>query len=58
MMFKVLSMMFSDQCDSVTCQNGGTCSTSDGSFVCYCLEGYTGTYCETGTLQYLYHSSK
>jgi len=30
-------------CESVTCQNGGTCI--DGS--CYCPSGYTGTNCET-----------
>ena len=38
----------SDPCDSVSCQNEGTCSTIDGSFLCNCLSGYTGIYCETG----------
>ena len=48
-----LSMMFSDPCDSVTCQNEGTCLASDGSFTCNCLDGYTGTLCETG--RYIYY---
>ena len=48
-----LSMMFSDPYDSVTCQNEGTCLASDGSFTCNCLDGYTGTLCETG--RYIYY---
>jgi len=37
------------------CQNEGTCvngsrSDSPGSFNCLCLLGYTGTFCEIGTL--------
>lgn len=36
-----------DQCASVTCQNGGTCS--DGK--CTCASGYTGTNCEKKTCE-------
>jgi hypothetical protein len=32
-----------DECASVTCQNGGSCSDGD----CTCPSGYTGTRCET-----------
>ena len=37
-----------DECDSVPCQNGGTCIDSINEFTCDCIPGYTGIYCETG----------
>lgn len=32
-----------DECDNVTCKNGGTCVNG----TCKCPADYTGTYCET-----------
>ena len=31
-------------CDSNPC-NGGTCQYHAGSYICYCLPGYTGVFC-------------
>jgi len=33
-------------CDSVTCQNEGTCSVEAGLAVCCCKGDYSGTTCE------------
>ena len=33
-------------CDSVTCQNEGTCSVEAGLAVCCCKGAYSGTTCE------------
>ncbi|XP_071951339.1 protocadherin Fat 4-like [Antedon mediterranea] len=35
-----------DQCESVSCQNGGTCIDGSGSFSCQCLSGFAGDLCE------------
>ena len=36
-----------DPCADVTCLNGGSCSNLEGGdFLCVCLEGYQGKYCE------------
>ncbi|XP_067671780.1 uncharacterized protein [Haliotis asinina] len=36
------------QCDASLCQNGGTCSRTDaGTISCSCVQGYTGSRCET-----------
>eukprot|EP01050_Picozoa_sp_SAG11_P003973 SAG11_NODE_240_length_11781_cov_78.887690_2_plen_198_part_00 len=35
-----------DECDSLPCQSGGTCVEGVASFVCVCVEGYAGLYCE------------
>jgi hypothetical protein len=36
-----------DECLASPCQHGGTCVNSPGSYACQCLEGWTGTNCET-----------
>lgn len=34
------------------CQNGGTCLNSYGGYACVCVDGFTGTNCETSKLQH------
>lgn len=34
--------------DEALCQNNGTCSNTEGSYVCSCVEGWQGHNCETG----------
>nr|XP_034322617.1 fucolectin-like [Crassostrea gigas] len=34
-----------NECLDNPCQNGGTCSNSDGSFTCTCAGGFTGALC-------------
>ena len=34
-----------NECESDPCQNGGTCTNTDGSFNCMCSSGYTGDVC-------------
>ncbi|WAR27674.1 FAT4-like protein [Mya arenaria] len=37
-----------DECQTITCANGGRCVNTDGSFECKdCLEGWTGQLCNT-----------
>lgn len=36
-----------DNCKGVTCSNGGTCNSTDGS--CTCSTGYEGTTCQTAS---------
>ncbi|XP_076009719.1 sushi, nidogen and EGF-like domain-containing protein 1 [Genypterus blacodes] len=36
-----------NECASLPCQNGGTCTDQINSFTCQCPPGYTGTQCET-----------
>ncbi|XP_041696619.1 sushi, nidogen and EGF-like domain-containing protein 1 isoform X1 [Coregonus clupeaformis] len=36
-----------DECSSVPCQNGGTCSDQVNGFTCQCPPGFTGTVCQT-----------
>jgi len=36
-----------DRCASNPCQNGGTCLNQLDNFVCECIFGVTGTFCET-----------
>ena len=37
-----------DDCENVTCENGGSCHDGWGNFTCQCISGYTGSYCQTG----------
>ena len=36
-----------NDCEKVTCQNGGTCVDGVDSYSCSCVKGYEGTHCET-----------
>lgn len=36
------------ECDPNPCQNGGTCVEVGDTYECTCLQGYTGTNCDTG----------
>lgn len=38
-----------DECLTLdTCQNEGTCTNTDGSFMCECRTGWTSLTCDTG----------
>lgn len=37
-----------DDCESVMCQNDGSCVDGVNSFTCICTAGFTGKYCQTG----------
>ena len=40
-----------DECNSLPCMNGGSCTDSVNGFDCSCDNpGYTGTLCETGEI--------
>ena len=46
--FKIIISSFSsDDCSSVTCQNGGTCVDGINTATCDCVPGFTGSSCET-----------
>lgn len=35
-----------DKCETINCQNGGTCILEEGRAVCECTDEYTGETCE------------
>lgn len=37
-----------NECASSPCENGGYCHDGINSFTCNCVNGFTGTLCETG----------
>lgn len=37
-----------NECASSPCENGGYCRDGINSFTCTCVNGFTGTLCETG----------
>ena len=47
--FSLISV-FSDinECHSDPCMNGATCEDGVFQYTCSCVDGYTGTHCETG----------
>jgi len=41
-----IEIVDSDFCAPNPCQNDGACKNLYGGFVCYCVTGYSGTFCE------------
>ena len=39
-----------NECTSGPCQNGGVCQDLPGSFICSCIPGWTGQYCQIGII--------
>ena len=39
-----------DDCANVTCRNDGTCVDGVNNYTCSCPVGYSGDFCETGSL--------
>ena len=39
-------------CSSNPCMNGATCTDGVDSYICECVPGYTGVYCETSKYYY------
>ena len=37
-----------DDCANHTCSNGGSCIDGVNDYLCYCVVGFTGNYCELG----------
>ena len=50
---KLLLISDDDDCQGVSCLNGGTCIDSVASFSCDCLAGYSGQLCETSMIAQL-----
>lgn len=49
--FDLLWVFFTDICkDANPCQNGGSCNSYQGGYICECKSGYTGKNCETGNV--------
>ena len=42
-----------NECDSMPCQNGATCTDGIASYTCSCPAGYTGILCETGKCRFI-----
>ena len=34
------------------CENGATCTNTDGSFICSCVDGWTGALCTEGKITF------
>ena len=45
-----------DDCVNHTCANGGSCTDGINSYSCNCLVGFTGNYCQIGTLNLILES--
>ncbi|XP_038052310.1 neurogenic locus notch homolog protein 2-like [Patiria miniata] len=43
-----VTAMDEDNCDPNPCMNGGSCADGVNSYVCTCVEGFTGSDCEIG----------
>ena len=39
-----------DNCENISCKNGGSCLDGIGSFTCVCADGWEGKFCEQGML--------
>ena len=37
-----------DECATIPCQNGGSCTDQVNGYTCNCVDGYYGNDCETG----------
>ena len=48
--YQSANIFFADinECASNPCLNGGACTDQVNGYVCSCMMGYAGTYCETG----------
>jgi hypothetical protein len=44
---KFKNILDSNVCSSSPCLNGATCQLSGNSFICNCMAGYSGPYCQT-----------
>lgn len=42
-----------DECVSSPCQNNGTCHDGINGYTCECFPGYTGVFCEIGSVTVL-----
>ena len=41
-------LYYQNECLEFPCLNGGTCDNTQGSYICRCPRGFTGTNCELG----------
>ena len=41
-------LYYRNECLEFPCLNGGTCDNTQGSYICRCPRGFTGTNCELG----------
>lgn len=42
-----------DNCENITCMNGGSCLDGIESFTCVCADGWEGNFCEQGMLAFV-----
>lgn len=47
-----------NECDVNPCQNGGTCSLIGQNYVCDCVNGFQGSFCQSGPPSSLVGKSK